>query len=208
MKHKVKVVILPKILENGREQHLYVTVSQDVEPIKEGDWVDFPSETQINSKIVKLERLFDDKTRVVYCNGGFTNCANKCRKIIATTDPKLRITVITNVNGNTSVSAKPLPQPQQSFLKEYVNNPDGEYEVEYEEISRFEILNMETKKSSTLSTMYEIKLNQDNTVNITSVKEKMYSRKNVKNLLKELSNDIDGQFYHNFKTEDWIEEKL
>ena len=38
MKQKIKIVKFLKVLENGAESHLYATVSQDVEPIKEGDW--------------------------------------------------------------------------------------------------------------------------------------------------------------------------
>ena len=123
-------------------QHLYVTVSQDVEPIKDDDYY-----------LCKDNKL--RKCRTSYEKSG--------RKIIATTDPKIYADYSTP--GTTFV-----PEVQQSFLKEFVANPEGEWEVEYETKTLMKPADVYIEEVRT-----KLKLNQDNTVNITPVKEKMYS---------------------------------
>lgn len=157
---------VPELLEGHSSwinQYLYITVSQDVEPIKVGDWIiKKPSNKPHQVKDIKY--LYESD-----------------RKIIATDDSSLFYKFDT-IDG---IKTKRLPQVSQSFLKEFVVNPNGKWEVEYEELSRFDVFNMVTEKITTLSTMYELKLNQDNTVNITSVKEKMYSKAEfIKGVLK------------------------
>lgn len=123
-------------------QYAYVTVSQDVEPIKDDDYY-----------LCKDNKL--RKCRTSYEKSG--------RKIIATTDPKIYADYSTP--GTTFV-----PEVQQSFLKEFVANPEGEWEVEYETKTLMKPADVYIEEVRT-----KLKLNQDNTVNITSVKEKMYS---------------------------------
>jgi hypothetical protein len=55
-------------------QHLYTTVSQDVEPIKEGDWV----YNSFYNEVYKFDKSIHFGTR-----------SSNYKKIIATTDPKL-----------------------------------------------------------------------------------------------------------------------
>ena len=86
-------------------QHLYITVSQ---PIKEGDWYIW------KNQLIQANDLV----------GFHDSVKNDCRKIIATTDSELKIDL-----GHLCLDS--LPQVPQSFLKEFVTNPDGEYEVEY-----------------------------------------------------------------------------
>ena len=70
MKHKVKVVRLPTEDKNNL---VYVTVSQDREPIKEGDYTIF------RNKVIKLTADDIHPSMIERCKG----------KIIATSDPKL-----------------------------------------------------------------------------------------------------------------------
>jgi hypothetical protein len=204
MEHKVKVVMLPtedisQIWKNVKHnslwlvddyiireakrnnqtkdyQHLYITVSQDVEPIKEGDWctyVDFTNDIRIE----QIKHL--DKSSILI---------HEYRKIIATTDLKLIQYVGENYVGTIQriegKNYKIIPQLPQSFLKEYVDNPDGEYEVEYEKDRFIHIAGAFGGKIKV-----GLKLNQDNTVNITSVEEKMYSREEVISLCRTAAND-------------------
>jgi hypothetical protein len=171
-------------------QHTYITVSQNVEPIKEGDCA------------------YDEQTESIYRVGKFTSKAGHeshaitplksdvkkgetytymgirysqySRKIIATDDPKLvynhrKVHDVQAVSMESSYH-KPIPQVQQSFLKEFVANPNGKYEVEYEyDCER----HSELEGTPIIEEWSWLKLNQDNTVNITSVKEKMYSKTDV-----------------------------
>jgi hypothetical protein len=171
MKHKIKVVTLPKLLDNGQERHLYIAAS---EPIKEGDYwiyicpIDGVDYGDNNKAIVKnsLPSSWFDKL----------HDKNNYFKIIATTDPKLTVKEVktfkdvspaTNIaTFDTAIIYKPIPQVPQAFLKEFVANPDGEFEVEYE-------VNTVTKGTSGFDfyeeDVIELKLNQANEVNITSV---------------------------------------
>jgi len=207
MKHKTQVVMLPMLStlediaplwlysENRLEihclneslyketpipQHLYITVSQDIEPIKEGDWYHYVGH------ILQYEK--DEHT-----------LTPNCRKIIATTDPKLRIG---DLKTYFAPDFKYVPQLQQSFLKEYVANPDGNWEVEYELLG---------SKINGIRTTSRLKLNQDNTVNITSVKEKMYSRGEVESLLFKYAEEEHAWFSSKSEIEslnNWIKENL
>ena len=172
---------------SGAKQHLYITVSQDIEPIKKGDWI----YDTLGGKVVQW---YDGDNHDKYD-----------RKIIATTDPKIYADYSTP--GTTFV-----PQVQQSFLKEFVANPDGEFEVEYEEVFR-KVKAQQTEPSKKReitfiqSDGYKLKLNQDNTVNITSVEEKMYSRGEVLLLLHDLFCHLLPNNTSNDLT-DWTKENL
>ena len=204
MKHKIKVVMLPtqetqfrgilqripyyegenfapklqinmsptlqvKELLYLKPQHVYFTVSQDVEPIKEGDWY-YESE---HRRILKCNT--DVQERAV-------NTWVDCRKIIATDDKSL------GLNG--------IPQ---SFIEEYckVGGIDEvllEYVVTNRCCGRCDgvvdlcWVDQECDKHNVTDCLEcfplkgnvsSLKLNPDNTVNITAVEEKMYSRKEI-----------------------------
>lgn len=197
MKHKIEVVMLPtednsyvwRSKANHQltysdipssfpnlvvKQHTYITVSQDVETIKEGDWFITVQKHLFQCKRVGIHNIFFDQH-----NDGYEYQAQKerCLKIIATTDQSLM------QNGFHT----PLPLPQQSFLKEYVANPNGGFEVEYENVEYFDYeYNVQTQIGEHITYLKkELKLNQDNTVNITSVEEKMYGREEVSHLINE-----------------------
>lgn len=173
-------------------QHLYITVSQEVEPIKEGDWVIETQEGQSPAAVQITNIEYELATDIQ-------------RKIIATTDPKL----INDKGGMFKTLTQSVPQVQQSFLKEYVANPDGEFEVEYSWL--------QSCVDAPSGHIYELKLNQDNTVNITSVKErgititsvkeKMYSREEVLLLLHDLSRHLSPN-NTTIDLTDWIKKNL
>tara|TARA_R110000796_G_scaffold236214_1_gene355422 strand:- start:1161 stop:1820 length:660 start_codon:yes stop_codon:yes gene_type:complete len=219
MKHEVKVVVLPTVKASqifksierelrfldtpkspkwGTNQHLYATVSQDVEPIKKGDWAMYLECATKKVPFKDAEPYLVTEIDEVHWND---------RKIIATTDKSLS-SIITKKDGLLSRLQQEgkiksfLPQLQQSFLKEYVANPDGEWEVEYESIFnvKFKYTNNESPSKSIL------KLNQDNTVNITAVEEKMYSKSEVIKLCEIMFNEDFGVTWNGF--EDWIKDNL
>ena len=150
-----------------KKQHLYITVSQDVEPIKDGDWcILFDS----------VGNVFSNPQQYKPKKGHVLN--KDLRQVIATTDPKLIYYKDSTVGvvGMSKIRVI-IPQVQQSFLKEFVANPDGKWEVEYEFIkTTIKGVKCDTAK-------LQLKINQDNTVNITSVKEKMYNLDEIKQIV-------------------------
>ena len=124
-----------------RPHKVYITVPQEIESIEE-------SETYLGDNGVLIIR-------------GNTLTA-KGRKIIATDDT--RLTVKAEQAGD-NVWMNPIPQVQQSFLKKYVANPDGEYEVEYLRGSDGHYDSKEVWHWKILG----LKLNPDNTVDINSL---------------------------------------
>jgi hypothetical protein len=219
MKHKVKVVMLLTENKTGaiytegdgvdahrltckdmefnklyKPQHLYATVSQDVEAIKVNDWtydhIDNVLFSIGNSHRLELAKRYE------------------YRKIIATTDLKLKQYTC---HTPTDCGQWMLPQLQQSFLKEYVVNPEGEYEVEYG--PEFCWVCKDTLVNSINCEGHElvIELNQNNTVNITSVEKKMYrSEDMVEGFIKGFNIGLKSENTNDFNKalKDWIKENL
>ena len=151
MKKPINIVVLP----TEDYSHYNITVSPDVETIKEGDWC------------IKSYGMSGTEELCVYSN----DLGNTAIKIIATTDPKLKIADFPELSNT---AYRSLPQPQQSFLKEYVDNPDGEYEVEYEYGYSLK------RRKGGEEHFYKLKLNQNNEVNITNIIRKPIDNINVK----------------------------
>jgi len=182
-------------------QHLYITVSQDVEPIKEGDWCIIYNEIGTNMLVQfnggKYFHKFDSG------NGYNTEEEVKGRvnKIIATTDPKLRTEKISYKIG-TVIDRNPIPQLQQSFLKAFVESGGKEdWEVEYE--TKGHVLKWD-----------RLKLDLDNCVILSAVEEKMIPLSEVKKLCK-TSWQVGFNVGYNDETspshltaDDWIKENL
>jgi hypothetical protein len=231
--------------------YVYITISQEVEDIKVGDW--FINEEGIISICTDIQTLEDGEILLNCGKADFSESYLKdCRKIIATTDPKLTIKANWGMSGH---YMKKLPQLQQSFIKEFVANPNGEFEVEYVggrwDYRRYcAFKKIDTKNTDNpidyvwvKGVSYESikhlpkdkirqlpltpKLNQDNTVNInlierergitiTSVEEKMYSKKGLLNKLSLISlrlkfHSQSGMFINkqtSYEIINWIEENL
>ena len=231
--------LTPRIMHSDeyfQEQHLYITVSQDVEPIKEGDYFYYPM-----SYMGNIKSFIEQYDLSKHCNP----LPKDCRKIITTTDPKLTNLIIQgeedyfNYDDGKKLNTNLLiPQLSQSFLKEYVANPNREWEVEYINLC----LTFGKQKNLCFSCKEDCnmipKLNQDNTVNLTLVNEcehpfkrihwvgdtvfcnkckttlvksegegKMYSKQEVGKLIRRYSKECTGQPWFN-TNEDWINENL
>jgi len=167
---------------DGRDnpKHLYIT-SDD--KIKIGDWflhyndssyLLFQCTETNNKKISHVDKL-GNKCSFLSPNRQF--------KIIATTDDNLR--KMDDAGIIDIAFGEKMPQVQQSFLKEYVSNPDRKWEVEYNIIKNGVCMpGCNCKEDCLMIDKISLKLNQDNTVNITAVEEKMYSKKEVESLIR------------------------
>jgi hypothetical protein len=123
-------------------QHLYITVSQEIEPIKEGDWYLFEGHTIIKHGDISLHK--------------------SDRKIIATTDTKLGIPCKCESKCDLCTGEHVLYGIHQSFIEEFwwmvcIDKVMVEYELFSVHIG------------------YKLKVNSDNTINISLIEEKMYS---------------------------------
>lgn len=95
--------------------HLYVTTDEE---IKEGDKV-YHTELKIVGTLGKFDRKNDYSSYYHIDNLG-SYASVKLRKIIATTDPKLRNDIPTlNTMGQRTVYPQLLPRLSQSFIEEY-----------------------------------------------------------------------------------------
>ena len=128
-------------------QHIYITVPQEVEPIKEGDW----GYDTIDNAIFQMNN-----------QSGIDLSRKVVRKIIATTD-----SLLIKDDGYTDH----IPQVPQSFIKEYCKNPDGKWCVDYKKELDSILLNRRNSITP--------KLNQDNTVTIHPLGDKVYSREDM-----------------------------
>jgi hypothetical protein len=152
-------------------QHLYILSDEE---IKEGDWVLwFWDGGQIG--VTEPQKYL----------GGEQVLNNGHKKIIATTDPHLFVNAgeetIARASGfsQTFTKKEMLPQIPQHIIEAYVKNPFDEVEVEYEpsvfgEYDGEIIYNWDDEENP--------KLNQDGTLAVSLVEEKMYSRDEVEEL--------------------------
>lgn len=184
---------------NGVFQYVYVIASQDREPIKVGDCFALRGQNEAGVwEIFKNdgeEGLFD----------------GNAKKIIATDDPRLLVRECSEEVHNWG--KKFVAQLPQSFLEELVANPDGEWEVEYELDEIATKRNFKDKglglwtKGFSKNNVYNLKLNQDNTVNNTLVEEKkIYSLQEHKHDLRTVI--VLCKQDPNFRLEDWITKNL
>jgi hypothetical protein len=194
--------------------HLYATISQNIESIKVGDW----TYDTLNNCIEQAE-----KSTVDMINAGMLH--NDNRKIIATTDKKLKIWVpckdcakIGKHVGCNLCKTNNLPQFQQSFIKEYCDKGDidkalVEYHFEGERCSLcgFDKQSGECINRKECPEMYvggelKIKLNSDNTITIYPLEEKMYS---VDEILERIGPVMSRNRNHDsFSIMNWIKENL
>lgn len=173
-----------------KRQYLYITISQDVEPIKEGDYIKY------GKRIVQIEEEGGSLGFKSFNEVAFLFIQPTHRKIIATTNPKLTIeTELDAYYRNGAGGAKKIPQIQQSFLKKYCDsNGESQWEVEYKTV-------VSCHESYGTDILVE---NDDNTINITPVKEKMYSRSEVESLLKAITKG----YCNDLRVDNWIRKNL
>jgi hypothetical protein len=182
MKKTVKILYLPteEIIKNHIVKHFKEGALLTINDTLIGKVVD--SQVQIQHLYITVLQYVIGGKKVYYIDkfinkvtsSGGAEYGRRQNVIIATTDPKL---MYLSNNGRVGY---PYPQLQQPFLKEFVTNPDRKFKVEYENTGDRCVKHMFSRKECQMCTLftpdnYRLKLNQDNTVNITAVKEKVYS---------------------------------
>ena len=167
-----------------KPQHLYITTDEE---IKKGDW------------FIWLKYNFIEKATKKDNN-------KDCRKIIATTDPKLLKPQIKQVNWIGSERIMSLPQIPQSFIEEYckaggIDNVMVEYEcltstntivLDFSKVTADEAIKSDRKCIES-----RVKTDSNNCIIMHPVVEKMYSKEELLGLTMGNSNIID-----------WINENL
>ena len=198
MKKKVEMVML---------EFLYATVSQDVEVIEVGDWALTNGGIRFVTKLNK-DNTFTDDGEISRLPPSPCCHIKNYRKVIATNDPELTSFACNQDYGicaeECQGTCNSIKRLSLSSIKEYVSNPDGEFEVEYE-VEEYTSGGHQYTKTPTL------KINQDNEVGITSVEKKMYSEEEVESILYQYAEDEHGWFSSKSEIEsfnNWIEENL
>lgn len=174
-----------------KPQHLYITNDEE---IKEGDyWVNL------------------DKNQIFYGNlYDLANNAPSCKKIIATTDPELKVTYKSEyqIEGTTSWN---LPKPTEGFIKKFIEKYNkGEIItdilVEYIDKGNEEWLGDDINGEPFWNEKWELKLSFQNEITIHSVKQS-WTREEVINLIRKYS--LDSQYGKGLGfTDKWIGENL
>jgi hypothetical protein len=169
------------IADKGVGQHLYFTTDEE---IKVGDWVynSVSIHTSTDSHIYQI------------VNKAMLHNAN-CRKIIASTDPKF---LEPNHKEWTKMKRleKWLPQIPQSFIEEYCK-AGGIDEVDVE----YGFAGLGSKKGE----MFRLKVDSThNTITIHLIKEKVYSREKVEELIHKFNKDQAGFPWHSKDALKWI----
>ena len=151
-------------------KHLYFT---DDSEIKEGDWY------YLDEQISKASKSGMDDWVENQLGGAY----RKCRKIIASTDPKLTVKYDNGVRDfgweTKSISYKKLPQPTQALIKAYCEQGGFDWvDVEYE------VKGTIGKKLGDNALYHGLKVDPiHNTITTYRIVEKMYSRENLENLM-------------------------
>ena len=165
--YDTEMVVISELPENLRDHdrphnHLYITTDDE---IKEGDWF-------IWLKYNLVERATKKDNN------------KECRKIIATTDPKLYVNEI--VEEDMHLYKKPLPKIPQSFIEEYCKAGGiDKVLVEYENIKKDRPAYVDHHGITILNGSDEItqlKLDSNNCIIIHPVEEKMYSASQVRKM--------------------------
>lgn len=152
----------------------------------------------------------------------FKNYPHNCKKIIATTDESLRISYKENNHQPLSSNNYTLPRPSDSFIKKYIEEYNAGRQitkvlVEYEDKGKVIWEEYGGMVDSTWIANIILKVNPDNTITITKLKDS-YSRDEVIELLKDIlynSNSMLGYFpddningINEDEFNNWIKENL
>lgn len=195
----------------GQHQNVYVTVSQDIENPKNGDWCsythpDSPDRVMI-TQIKNWNYTRKEPNYAVRHTEGY-GVVEGYRKIIATTDSKLLKEINipfgqpnhhTNTFNGTIIQRSGkhytfLPQLSQPFLKEFVSNPSGKWEVEYEECHFICAKGLGTSDCVNICCQSpNLKINEDNTVNITFL-DNSFTIKDAKKMVDAWESLPEGEY--------------
>jgi len=136
-------------LDNWEPQHLHILSDDE---IKEGDWC--YAHNAVNDKIMNK---WTKETLKKY-----PETAKAWKKIIATTDPKLKKPGGLNINKHFNY---PIPQIPQSLIEHYVKHKPEEVELEYE-------YNNNMPLTTPNSSVYKLKLQNNEVVWVEPSKER------------------------------------
>ena len=154
-----------------KSQHLYIVSDEE---IKEGDWFICGNEVHKCTGVYSLK-----VTSYIKCKKG--DCSVEiCKKIIATTDTSLMITIGSNLvdeetNTYTEVIDS-LPNPSQGFIEKYINeynkgNVITDILVEYETIKNPNFNRNKGVCSFNPTYLKQLKISKDNTITIHPIKD-------------------------------------
>lgn len=172
-------------IDRFNQIHLYIISDEE---IKEHDWV-----------LIKNNTIFQNLHGQIGSVIGDANyLKNNCKKIIATTDTDLKI----KTKYDTHISIKSLSQIPQQFIEQYIteynkgniiNDVLVEYDVEW--------INPNSKYD-------KLKINQDNTINIKTVKDS-FSRNEILSFIGKMRVQGIIEFKVDAtKFDKWIEQNL
>lgn len=181
--------------DNQQGQHLYILSDED---IKKGDW------------FINLGSGGHPGVAIYRANSENSKAINEfkypeIKKIIATTDPELHYNKI--VEEDMHMYKESLPHIPQHIIEAYVKKPFDKVMVEYEEKEVPVAKN--TRGEIIYDWLFESpKLNQDGTLAVTLVEEKMYTLKDIKRAFHAGHQWAtgDGKPIHSFK--EWVKENL
>ena len=179
-----------RLVKNGFVQHLYILSDEE---IKEGDWfVGFA-----DGSIKPFVKQADEST--VEINNWQLNkkghSSNK--KIIATTDKSI-------ILPERFPSFTYLPQPSQSFIEKFVEEYN-KGNVITEVMVEWEYNSYSTKTNGELTADLKLKINPDNTINISMPKDSWSREEVVELLYKHTEYMLSGK---KDTLDKWIEENL
>lgn len=186
---------------HGKGQHLYFLSDDE---IKEDDSYLNTSSNRLIAQATKDDEKY------------FKNYPHNCKKIIATTDESLRISYKENNHQPLSSNNYTLPRPSDSFIKKYIEEYNAGRQitkvlVEYEDKGKVIWEEYGGMVDSTWIANIILKVNPDNTITITKLKDS-YSREEVIELLYDaLTSNGPGLWNVGWDSEDannWIKENL
>ena len=159
-----KEASIEKSLQN---QHLYITTDED---FMSGEWVLF-------SDVVMIAKSFDD--RVVYDGEGNSFMKYDCKKIIATTDPKLRSDSLIEDPARPEdnlLIRKGIPKIPQSLIESYCKNPVDKVMIEYTLPDKIKNALIVGNLSRAQDSDYILKVDSHNEIIISVIEERLYDR--------------------------------
>jgi hypothetical protein len=162
-------------------QHLYILSDEEIE---EEDWC------------YGMDGIFQYKGKINLPD------IELPKKIIATTDRSLKVFIHTTMAIDMDDCYESLPQPSQSFIEKFVEeynkgNVITEVMVEYESIGAY--------ANPKYDSDYQLKINSDNTINISNSKESWSREEVVELLYKHTEYMLSGK---KDTLDKWIEENL
>lgn len=205
--------------DTWKAQHLYATVSQDIEPIKEGDWCLYNKNHNSKNPVWELFQCGKIESEEMHpISRG--KLLLWLRKIVVTTNEKLTVQIVEDMGTAKGYTNKSITPFEQSFIKEYCDKGGiDKAMVDYIVYHGIKTSVAEINAISGDDSMdwrglgdlrdYKLKLNSNNTITIYPLVEKMYSRTEILALIESYRTFAwsRGLSIHLFKDE-WIKDNL